>query len=247
MLHRPDRGVGVGVLASAERPPEDKGRNTNVMHTSGLSWMDPNWLLASYGSQMFWISAAIIFVECGLFFPILPGDTLLFAVGMFVKRAESGAAGLDFPLWSALLVLTVAAFLGNVVGYEIGRKIGPALYNRTGGILRQSWFDQTTAFFENYGSRALILGRFVPIVRTFITLVAGVGGMDRRRFLTYSAVGAVLWAVSITLLGYFLGSIEFLQKNIEAAILVLVVVSVLPAVFEWWRHRRKASRAAADA
>lgn len=245
MLHRPDRGVGVGVLASAERPPEDKGRNTNVMHTSGLSWMDPNWLLASYGSQMFWISAAIIFVECGLFFPILPGDTLLFAVGMFVKRAESGAAGLDFPLWSALLVLTVAAFLGNVVGYEIGRKIGPALYNRTGGILRQSWFDQTTAFFENYGSRALILGRFVPIVRTFVTLVAGVARMNFRRFIVYTAIGGVLWAVGVTVLGFFLGNIPLIRNNIDLALVLIVLVSLIPMGVEYLLHKRRGARSAA--
>ena len=105
----------------------------------------------------------------------------------------------------ALVLLTVAAFLGNVVGYEIGRKIGPPLYERNGRILKRKYFDQTTAFFDKHGNKALVIGRFVPFVRTYITVVAGVTQMDRRRFFVWSPIGAVLWVVSITLLGYFLG------------------------------------------
>jgi membrane-associated protein len=204
----------------------------------GLDWMDPEWLLEQFGDQMFWVSVAIVFVECGLLFPILPGDSLLFSVGLFIHRAEAGEAGIDVHIVTACVILSLAAFLGNVVGYEIGRAIGEPLRHRDGRFLKKRYFDQTHAFFEKYGARALVLGRFVPIVRTFITLVAGVGEMDRRHFLTWSFVGAVLWATGITLLGYFLGGVDFLQHNIEAAVLLIVFVSVLPMAFEWWRHRR---------
>lgn len=204
----------------------------------GLDWMDPEWLLDQFGSEMFWVSVAIVFVECGLLFPILPGDSLLFSVGLFIHRAEAGEPGINVHIVTACVILSAAAFLGNVVGYEIGRAIGEPLRHRDGRFLKKRYFDQTHAFFEKYGARALVLGRFVPIVRTFITLVAGVGEMDRRHFLTWSFVGAVLWATGITLLGYFLGGVEILQHNIEAAVLLIVVVSVLPMVFEYWRHRR---------
>jgi membrane-associated protein len=207
----------------------------------GLDWMDPEWLLEQFGEQMFWVSVAIVFVECGLLFPILPGDSLLFSVGLFIHRAEAGEPGIDVHIVTACVILSAAAFLGNVVGYEIGRAIGEPLRHRDGRFLKKRYFDQTHAFFDKYGARALVLGRFVPIVRTFITLVAGVGQMDRRHFLTWSFVGAVLWATGITLLGYFLGGVDFLQHNIEAAVLLIVFVSVLPMAFEWWRHRRTAS------
>jgi membrane-associated protein len=204
----------------------------------GLDWMDPEWLLQQFGEQMFWVSVAIVFIECGLLFPILPGDSLLFSVGLFIHRSQAGEAGITMPIVSACVILSAAAFLGNVVGYEIGRAIGEPVRHRDGRFLKKRYFDQTHAFFEKYGARALVLGRFVPIVRTFITLVAGVGEMDRRHFLTWSFVGAVLWATGITLLGYFLGGIAFLQHNLEATVLVIVLVSVLPMAFEYWRHRR---------
>jgi membrane-associated protein len=206
----------------------------------GLSWMDPEWLLSQFGETMFWVSAFIVFAECGLLFPILPGDSLLFSIGLFVHRAQAGEPGISVGIVAACLILSAAAFLGNVVGYEIGRAVGEPLRHRDGRFLKKRYFDQTHAFFDKYGARALVLGRFVPIVRTFITVVAGVGEMDRRHFLTWSAVGAGLWATSLTLLGYFLGGVAFLQHNIEAAALVIVAISVLPMVVEYVRHRRSA-------
>lgn len=198
-----------------------------------MSWMDPEWLLARFGNAFFWVSMVIVFVECGLFFPILPGDSLLFAVGMFIRRGD-----VDLNIALACALLTAAAFLGNVVGYEIGRKIGPALYERDGRFLRKKYFDDTIEFFEHHGPKALVIGRFVPIVRTFVTVVAGVGRMDRAKFFTWSAVGAVLWACSLTLLGYALGGVKAVHDNLEIAILLIVAVSVLPMVWEWWRARR---------
>jgi membrane-associated protein len=205
----------------------------------GLDWMDPEWLLEEFGDAMFWVSVAIVFIECGLLFPILPGDSLLFSVGLFIHRAEAGEAGIDINIVTACVILSAAAFLGNVVGYEIGRAIGEPLAQREGRFIKKKYFDQTHAFFEKYGARALVIGRFVPIVRTFITVVAGIGKMDRRHFFTWSFVGAVLWATGLTLLGYFLGGIDFLQENLEAAVLVIVFVSVLPMVYEFVKHRRE--------
>jgi membrane-associated protein len=204
----------------------------------GLDWMDPEWLLERFGEQMFWVSVIIIFVECGLLFPILPGDSLLFAVGMFIARAAAGQPGIDVPLVVALMVLCGAAFAGNVVGYEIGRAVGAPLANRQGRFLKPEYFEKTESFFETYGNKALVLGRFVPIVRTFVTVVAGIAKMERRRFVTWSALGAVLWVCSLTLIGYFLGGVELIQKNIEAAALTIVAISVLPMVWEWWKGRR---------
>ncbi len=202
--------------------------------------MNPEYLLQTYGDAFFLISLVIVFVECGLFFPILPGDSLLFAIGIFIAGGD-----LDIPLVVAIPALFVAAFAGNVVGYEIGRAIGAPLRNHDGRIIRKRYLDQTHDFFEKHGAKALVIGRFVPIVRTYITLVAGIGRMDRRHFFTWSAVGAALWVTSITLAGYFLGGIPLIRDNLEAAILLIVFLSVLPMVYEYLKHRREAKALAA--
>ena len=202
--------------------------------TLGPDWMDPQWLLERFGSQFFWVSAAIVFIECGLLFPILPGDSLLFAVGLFIAEGS-----IDLNIVVACLLLTVVAFAGNVVGYEIGRAVGAPLYERDGRFLKKKYFDETHAFFEKHGAKALVLGRFVPIVRTFITVVAGVGRMDRRHFFVWSGVGAALWATGVTLLGYFLGNaFPVLKDHLEVAILAIVAVSVIPMAVEVIRARR---------
>ncbi|MCW2762325.1 MAG: DedA family protein [Marmoricola sp.] len=209
----------------------------------GMDWMDPKWLFVHFQSEFFWLSLAIVFIECGLFFPFLPGDTLLFSVGLFI--ASSGAYHLDVNLFVAIAAFIVAAFLGNVVGYEIGRLVGPRLAERDGRVLKRKYFDQTQTFFEKHGNKALLLGRFVPFVRTYVTVVAGIAMMDRKRFFTWSAVGAVLWVISITLLGYFLGhAFPSLGENIDLAIIVILAVSVIPVAYEWWRHRRQRAAAA---
>ena len=214
----------------------------------GMDWMEPQYLLDRFGTEFLWISLLIVFVECGLFFPFLPGDTLLLSLGVFIANPSDGIdvfpGGPLVELTISLALLLVAAMLGNVVGYEIGRAIGPPLYNREGRILKRKYFDQTHDFFEKHGNKALVIGRFVPFVRTYITVVAGVTRMDRRRFLTWSAVGAVLWVLSITLLGYVLGSrVPWLKDNIDYAIMAILVISVVPIVIEWWRHRRQIEHA----
>ena len=209
------------------------------MHSLGPSWLDPQTLLQQYGTAALWISAAIIFAECGLFTAFLPGDSLLFTIGLFAAQPND-PLGLPLPL--VLVVLTAAAFLGNVVGYEIGRAAGTPLYKRDGRLIKRAYIDKTTEFFERYGNRAIVLGRFVPIVRTFITVVAGVGKMERRRFFTYSFIGALLWAVGVTVLGYFLGQISFVKSNLEIMLLLIVAVSLIPVAIEYLRHRAAAKR-----
>ena len=211
----------------------------------GIQWMDPNWLLDQFGTWFLWVSLLMVVIECGLFFPFLPGDTLLFAIGLFVASRNNivpGPHGTD--LFVALVLFSIAAFAGNVLGYEIGRWIGPPLYERNGRILKRKYFDDTRAFFDQHGNKALVIGRFVPFVRTFITVVAGVTRMERRRFLIWSGVGAVLWVLVVTLLGYFLGSaFPALGENIDKAILVILAVSLIPIVYEIWKKRRRAESA----
>ncbi len=209
----------------------------------GIDWMDPNWLLDQFGPWFFWVSLLIVLVECGLFFPFLPGDTLLFAIGLFVASRDGIVPGPHVTdLLLAMLLLIGAGFAGNVLGYEIGRWIGPPLYERDGRILKRKYFDETNAFFDKHGNKALVIGRFVPFVRTYITVVAGVTQMRRDRFFVWSAVGATLWVLSITLMGYFLGrSFPGLGENIDKAIIVILAFSVIPIAYEWWKHRRQAS------
>ena len=202
------------------------------MHSLGPSWMDPQWLLDRFGEQFFWVSVAIVFIECGLLFPILPGDSLLFAVGLFIARGD-----IDVNIVVACVILSLAAFLGNVTGYEIGRALGHPLYERDGRFIKKRYFDQTHDFFERHGAKALVIGRFVPIVRTFITVVAGVSRMNRRYFFVWSGVGAVLWATGITLLGYFLGGVDFIHDHLEAAVLLIVAFSLIPMVVEFLRAK----------
>lgn len=198
-------------------------------------WLNPETLLESLGDWAFWGAVAIIFAECGLLIGFfLPGDSLLFVVGMFIAQGF-----ISVNIWVAAVILAVTAFLGNVVGYWIGAAAGPHLFNRPDSrIFKQEYVTKTHEFFERHGGQAIILARFVPIVRTFITAVAGVARMDLRHYLLYSAIGAVIWGGAITLLGYFLGNIPIIKDNLELALLLIVLVSVVPMVIEWLRSRR---------
>jgi len=136
------------------------------------------------------------------------------------------------------VIFTIAAILGNAVGYWIGRKAGPTLFRRPDSrLFRQDYVDKTQHFFDHYGSRAIVLARFVPIVRTFITAMAGVGRMNFRTYFVFTAIGGILWATGLTLLGYFLGNVEFIADNIEAIAIGIVLVSIIPIYFELRRHR----------
>ncbi|WP_435742295.1 DedA family protein [Nocardioides sp. SYSU DS0663] len=207
----------------------------------GLELLDPAWLLQQFGAELFWISLLIIFVECGLFFPFLPGDSLLFAVGIFIATGQIDL----FPgtrlaeLGIAMTLMVVAAWLGNVTGYEIGRRMGPSVREHDGRLLRRKHFDQTEAFFDRHGNQALVIGRFVAFVRTYVTVVAGITGMARRRFYVWSLIGGVSWVLLITALGYFLGhTVPWLESNIDLIFLVILAFTAVPIAFEWWRKRR---------
>jgi membrane-associated protein len=211
------------------------------MHTLGPDWLNATTLLQNLGPSAFWASVLIIFAECGLFTFFLPGDSLLFTIGLAIQNPAQ-LIDLNVNIVVACIVLTAAAFGGNVVGYEIGRAIGTPLYSRGGRLLKPEYFDKAHAFFEKHGNKAIVLARFVPVVRTFITAVAGVAGMDRRRFFTYSFIGALLWASGVTLLGYFLGQIAFVGKHIEVMLILIVALSLTPVAFEYVRHRINRSK-----
>jgi len=203
------------------------------------SWLDPNAILEWLGPWALVGTLVIVFAECGLlvgFF--LPGDSLLFTAGLFVAAGD-----LDVELWLLCLLISVVAVAGNLVGYWIGRKAGPSIFERPESrIFKQEYVDKTMEFFEQYGARAIVMARFVPIVRTFITVTAGVGRMDRRKYLTYSGIGAVLWASGVTILGRLLGKVQFIHDHIESALLLIVLISVVPVAIEALRHRRAARR-----
>ena len=200
----------------------------------GPSWLDPEVIIDTLGPWALPGTAAIVFIETGLLFPFLPGDSLLFTVGL-----ATGAGAIASPLWLVCLVLFVAAFLGDQCGYAIGRYAGPKIFKREDSrFFKQSYIDQTYAFFDKYGGRAIVLARFVPIVRTYIPVAAGVGRMPYRHFVTYNVIGAFLWGVCVTLLGYFLGQIAFVRDNIEPILIGIVGLSLVPVAFEIWRARR---------
>ncbi|MGH3425043.1 MAG: DedA family protein, partial [Nocardioidaceae bacterium] len=195
----------------------------------GIDWLDPGHILGTAGSAALWITLGIIFAECGVLLGFfLPGDTLLFTVGVFIANDV-----VDHSVWFACVVLGLGAILGNICGYEIGRAVGPRVFESgRQRLLRPEHVERTQAFFERFGAPAIILARFVPIVRTVITVLAGVARMDRRRYLVLSAVGGMLWVFSVTLLGYFLGGVpfvrDFVEPHLDLVLLGVVLLSVLP-------------------
>jgi membrane-associated protein len=207
----------------------------------GPSWLDPEQLLRMLGPYVLVGLCLIIFAECGLlvgFF--MPGDSLLFTAGLFVANGL-----IDTPIWLVCLLLTACAVMGNVVGYYLGYRAGPALFNRPDSrLFKREYVDKTHTFFDKYGARAIVLGRFVPIVRTFITAVAGVGRMDRREYFTYSILGGVGWATGVTLLGFWLGGIAFVRNHVELILIGIVALSIIPIVIEAIRARALSRRTA---
>lgn len=206
----------------------------------GIGWLDPATLLSWMGPFAFWGMLLVIFAECGLF-AILPGDSLLFVTGLFVAGGWSHAPGIV----PTVLAIILAAWLGNVVGYLIGYRVGPALFKPGARVFKQQYADSSADFFERYGPRAVILARFVPIVRTFITLMAGVGRMSTRTYLLYSAIGAVLWGTGVTMAGYWLGQIAFIKTHIEEICILIVLVSLLPVIAHYVQERSTRRRARA--
>jgi len=198
----------------------------------GPEWISPDYLIG-LGLAVLLL---VVFVETGLLIGFfLPGDSLLFTAGLLVAEGT-----FDVPIWLLVLTVPLAAILGDQVGYTIGRAAGPRVFNKPDSrFFQQEYVDKAYSYFERYGARTIVIARFVPIVRTFAPVVAGVSKMDRRVFTTYNVVGAVLWGAGITLLGYYLGKIQFVADNAEPIILGIVALSVLPIVIEVLRARRE--------
>lgn len=200
---------------------------------------DPASLAVLTGEMGVWVYVlmfAIIFCETGLvILPFLPGDSLLFALG-----ALGAIPGIPLNLWLMAGLLAIAAILGDALNYTIGRRLGPAVFHREDSRwLNRKHLEAAHAFYEKYGGKTIILARFVPIVRTFAPFVAGIGKMDYPRFALFNVTGALLWVGSMMGAGRLFGGIPWVQRNFEAVILVIILISVLPAVFEFLKARRQ--------
>jgi membrane-associated protein len=201
----------------------------------GPEWLQPDSIISWLGPWALVGLALIVFAECGLLLGFfLPGDSLLFTAGLFVAQGA-----IKTPLWLVCLILVAAAFVGNATGYWMGRAAGPAIFDKPQSrLFKPEHVVKTQGFFDKYGNRAIVLARFVPIVRTFITVMAGVGRMEARRYFTYSLLGGVVWAAGVTVLGFWLGQFAFVRENIEMMLILIVAVSLLPIVVELVRARR---------
>lgn len=199
--------------------------------------MDVQALLEAVGPWALAVIAGFVFIESGLLFPFLPGDSLLVTAGLAHR-----ALGLSVPVIA--LVAFVAAAAGDQVGYLIGDRVGTRLFKDDARVLKTSRLRETEAFFARYGGRALVLGRFVPVIRTYVPLAAGSARYPYRRFLPWNLLGAFLWAVGVTVVGSLLGGVPFIADNIDVLLTVVVLVSVLPVIVDGVRKRRRARRAA---
>ncbi|MEQ1893976.1 MAG: DedA family protein [Planctomycetota bacterium] len=191
---------------------------------------------ADLGPWTYVLLFAIIFCETGLVVtPFLPGDSLLFAVG-----ALAATEGSPIQVVQVTLLLLVAAILGDAVNYSIGKKLGPKVFDRPDSrFLKQEHLRKTQRFYEKHGGKTIVIARFVPIVRTFAPFVAGIGQMQYRRFALFNVTGGIAWVVGFIGAGHLFGNLPVVKQNFHYVILGIIVLSVLPAVFEWWRARRE--------
>jgi len=208
-------------------------------------FLNPSLLVGYFGAWALIGILVVVFIESGVLFPVLPGDTLLFVAGMVAAGHETiqNVDPSDFALWKLLVFIPVAAILGGQVGYFIGRVLGTSMFKPDARILKQRYLDEAHAFFEQRGPFAIVLGRFVPIVRTLVPLTAGAAKMSYGVFTLFNVIGAVVWGVGLTLLGYGLGQFEIIQKLLEPIFILIAVASIMPMAWEWYK-RRKAKRAA---
>ena len=203
-----------------------------------LDSLDPKHLIDTFGLLGIF---AIVFAESGLLIGFfLPGDALLFTAGFLASGPSSVPEALHLPLVPLLVGVWIAAVAGDQVGYAFGQRIGPALFKRPDSrFFKQANVEKATAFFDKYGPKTIVLARFVPVVRTFTPIVAGVSKMHYRTFVRWNLIGGTLWAFGVTLLGYFLGQVDVIERNLELAILTVVGISVLPIVIELVKARRE--------
>jgi membrane-associated protein len=195
-------------------------------------------VISQYGVWTYGILFGVIFMETGFVVtPFLPGDSLLFAAGTFAALGS-------LNIWLVAGLLMVAAVLGDTVNYSIGHYLGERAYNIK--WIKKEYFDKTHAFFEKHGGKSIFLARFVPIVRTFVPFVAGIGKMSYGYFITYNLVGGITWVALFTFTGYFFGNIPFIRDNFEFVIIAIILISVLPMGYEWMRSRREAKQVKAE-
>ncbi|MGW4165687.1 DedA family protein [Streptomyces chartreusis] len=205
----------------------------------GPEWLSPDYLIETFSLPGILL---IVFAESGLF-AFLPGDSLLFTAGLFVAEGNY----ISQPLWLVCTLIVLAAVIGDQVGYMIGKFFGPKLFSRPNSkLFKQENLEKAHEFMEKYGPKAIVLARFVPIVRTFAPIVAGAGRMRYATFLTYNVIGGIAWGTGVTLAGYWLGQIKFIKTNVEAILVLIVLVSVVPIIIEVLRERAKKKRAAAE-
>ncbi|MCV2395354.1 VTT domain-containing protein [Actinotalea sp. M2MS4P-6] len=210
------------------------GAAMSPVATLGPDWLNAEYLIESFGTYAIIGVVVVVFIETGLFFPLLPGDSLLFTAGALVAQEQ-----LDFPLWLLCLLVFLAAFAGDQNAYWIGRKAGPRIFNRPDSrFFKREHIDETYRYFDKYGGGTIIVARFVPFVRTYSAAAAGIGRMRYGKFVAFDLVGALLWGVGVTVLGYLLGNIPFVRNNIEYLLVAVVAVSVLPVGLAWLRARR---------
>jgi membrane-associated protein len=205
-------------------------------------------LVATYGAWTYAILFFVVFAETGVvIMPLLPGDSLLFAAGVLCVPGESGVEPLN--VWTLCVVLSIAAVLGDTVNYHVGYYLGPKVFRNPKSFwLNPKHLERTQEFFDRYGGKTIILARFMPIIRTMAPFVAGIGRMHYGRFLAYNVVGGVVWVFTFVLLGWFFSKQPIVEKNFSLVIIAIVVISVLPAVYEFLRHRfsRKTEASAAS-
>ncbi|MDB5329107.1 MAG: putative rane-associated protein [Phycisphaerales bacterium] len=190
------------------------------------------------GHKLYLLLFAIVFCETGLVVtPFLPGDSLLFALGALA----AAGTGVNLPL--AIVLLCVAANCGDIVNYFLGYHVGPKLFSKPNSLLfNRRHLDEAQRFYDRHGRATIIMARFVPIIRTFAPFVAGIGRMPFLRFIAFSVSGGVLWVVSLSLAGYFFGSMPIVKKNFEIVILAIIVISVLPAILHAWKARKQSAQ-----
>lgn len=192
-----------------------------------------NMWMQEYGNWLYGILFLIVFVETGLVvMPFLPGDSLLFAAGALAANPAN-----EFSIYILIPLLIAAALLGDNTNYFIGSRIGVRIFDLKWRFLKREYLDQTHAFYEKHGGKALIMARFVPIVRTFAPFAAGLGTMTYRKFIGYCIAGAVLWVTSISIAGYLLGSNPWIQKNFEKVVLGIIFISITPMIWQALKAR----------
>lgn len=194
------------------------------------------WIISQYGLITYGLLFLIIFVETGIVIaPFLPGDSLLFVAGAF-------AAQESLNLFALLIILSIAAILGDSLNYWIGNYFGYRIFERK-GLIKREYLERTQNFYNKHGGKTIILARFIPIIRTFAPFIAGVGKMEYKKFLSFNILGGIAWVLLFTLAGFFFGRIPLIRDNLSIVIILIILVSLIPPVFEYLRHKVKLPKA----